>query len=422
MHYAKDSSSYMKLIKYTTVAALLLPLSAWAADVQTYSVEQLIDMGMANNQTVQAAESGVVAAQAGVVSARAFPNPELEVMTGKVRARQPGVAEGSSLMMGVIQRLDLPNVRNAREGVAQSSVAYANSEKMVVTSEVRARIKLAYFNVLRRQEEFKAARANNDLVQEIFNRVKVRVETGEAPRYELIKAETELLNVKRGLQAAKLRVTQAKTALSREVGGALPSEFNVADYSVQRLVLVNTDLKSAIANNPYLRLSQADLARAQQQLVLERNLRTPDVSIRADWDREPDINAARIGVQVTVPLWNQRQGPINVAAAQLAQARNRYDALDYNVKQTLTTALKEYEIATTQVSALEEGVMRQAEAALKVAEAAYRFGERGILDYLDAQRVYRATRNDLITARYEQGAALVELERYTALNLESPTP
>ena len=422
MHYAKDSSSYMKLIKYTTVAALLLPLSAWAADVQTYSVEQLIDMGMANNQTVQAAESGVVAAQAGVVSARAFPNPELEVMTGKVRARQPGVAEGSSLMMGVIQRLDLPNVRNAREGVAQSSVAYANSEKMVVISEVRARIKLAYFNVLRRQEEFKAARANNDLVQEIFNRVKVRVETGEAPRYELIKAETELLNVKRGLQAAKLRVTQAKTALSREVGGALPSEFNVADYSVQRLVLVNTDLKSAIANNPYLRLSQADLARAQQQLVLERNLRTPDVSIRADWDREPDINAARIGVQVTVPLWNQRQGPINVAAAQLAQARNRYDALDYNVKQTLTTALKEYEIATTQVSALEEGVMRQAEAALKVAEAAYRFGERGILDYLDAQRVYRATRNDLITARYEQGAALVELERYTALNLESPTP
>lgn len=422
MHYAKDSSSYMKLIKYTTVAALLLPLSAWAADVQTYSVEQLIDMGMANNQTVQAAESGVLAAQAGVVSARAFPNPELEVMTGKVRARQPGVAEGSSLMMGVIQRLDLPNVRNAREGVAQSSVAYANSEKMVVTSEVRARIKLAYFNVLRRQEEFKAARANNDLVQEIFNRVKVRVETGEAPRYELIKAETELLNVKRGLQAAKLRVTQAKTALSREVGGALPSEFNVADYSVQRLVLVNTDLKSAIANNPYLRLSQADLARAQQQLVLERNLRTPDVSIRADWDREPDINAARIGVQVTVPLWNQRQGPINVAAAQLAQARNRYDALDYNVKQTLTTALKEYEIATTQVSALEEGVMRQAEAALKVAEAAYRFGERGILDYLDAQRVYRATRNDLITARYEQGAALVELERYTALNLESPTP
>ncbi|MFA5170710.1 MAG: TolC family protein [Sulfuriferula sp.] len=412
----------MKLVKHTAIAALLLPFSAWAADLPSYSVEQLIALGMTNNQSIQAAESGVVAAQAGITSARAFPNPELEASTGKIRARQPGAPEGNAVTMGLIQRLDLPNVRNAREGVAQSNVAYATSEKTVVTSEVRARIKLAYFNVLRRQEESKAAEENNRLVQEIFNRVKVRVDTGEAPRYELIKAETELLNTQRALQAAKLRVIQAKTALSREVGGALPAEFNVADYSVKRLVLAGADLKAAIANNPYLRQSQADVIRAQQQLALERNLRTPDISLRADWDREPDINAARIGIQVTLPIWNQRQGPIGVAAAQLAQARNRYDALDYNVKQTLTTALNEYEIATTQVSALQEGVMRQAEAALKVAEAAYRFGERGILDYLDAQRVYRTTRNDLIAARYEQGAALVELERYTALNLESPAP
>lgn len=412
----------MRKMSYSVVAIWLLPLSAWAADIPTYSVEQLIALGMSNNQTVQAAESGVLAAQAGITSAGALPNPEIEVMTGKIRARQPGVVEGSTLTMGVTQRLDLPNVRNARAGLAQSGVVYANQEKTVVMSEVRARIKLAYFGVLRRQEELKAAQANNDLVREIFNRVKVRVDTGEAPRYELIKAETELLNVQRGLQAAKLRVTQAKTSLSREVGDALPVAFNVENYSELRLKLAAVDLKAAIVNNPYLRLSQADLARAQQQLTLERNLRTPDVSIRADWDREPDFNAARIGVQLSIPLWNQRQGPINVAAAQLAQARNRYDALDYNVRQTLVTALNEYEIATTQASALEEGVMRQAEAALKVAEAAYRFGERGILDYLDAQRVYRTTRNDLIAARYEQGAALVELERYTALNLESPAP
>lgn len=419
MHYARD--------KIHTLAALalaaLLPLHAVAAETPTYSVEQLIALGMANNQTIQAAESGVAAAQSGVVSARAYPNPELETTVGRVRARQPGAIEGSALTVGLMQRLDLPNVRNARERVAQSGVALANSEKTVIASEVRARIKLAYFSVLRRQEELKAAQENNELIQQIFNRVKVRVSSGEAPRYELIKAETELLNVQRALQAAVLRVSQAKAALSREVGGALPAHFDVADYSVQRLVLAGVDLKAAIAkNNPYLALSQAELERARQQLALERSLRTPEVSVRADWDREPDINAARIGVQVSLPIWNRRQGPIGVAAAQLALARNKYDALDYNLKQTLITALNEYEIATTQVSALEEGVMRQAEAALKVAEAAYRFGERGILDYLDAQRVFRTTRNDLIAARFEQGAALVELERYTALNLEGAAP
>ncbi|NBW48459.1 MAG: TolC family protein, partial [Betaproteobacteria bacterium] len=43
--------------------------------------------------------------------------------------------------------------------------------------------------------------------------------------------------------------------------------------------------------------------------------------------------------------------------------------------------------------------------------AAWRFGERGILDVLDAQRVLRSLRADLIQARYEAQAALIELER-----------
>lgn len=420
MHYVKGKTPSSKFL---FISALLLPLISIAGEIPSYTVEQLIALGMANNQTLQAANSGIVAAQSAVTSARAYPNPELESSVGRVRARQPGAVEGSALTVGLIQRLDLPNVRNARDRVALSGVDVAMSEKTIVASDVRARIKLAYFTVLRRQEELKAAKANNTVIQEIFNRVQVRVISGEAPRYESIKAETELLNVQRALRSAILRVTQAKAALSREVGGALPAEFDVADYSLQRLELAGADLKTALLkNNPYLILSQAELQRAQQQLALERTLRTPDVSIRADWDREPDINAARIGVVVTLPLWNQRQGPINVAAAQVAQARNRFDALDYNLRQNLITALSDYEIATTQVSALEEGVMRQAEAALKVAEAAYRFGERGILDYLDAQRVFRSTRYEWIAARFDQGAALVELERYTALNLEGPAP
>ena len=70
--------------------------------------------------------------------------------------------------------------------------------------------------------------------------------------------------------------------------------------------------------------------------------------------------------------------------------------------------------SATQVAALESGIVRQAEAALKVAEAAYRFGERGILDYLDAQRVYRAARGDLITARFELRSADIEIARLLA--------
>jgi cobalt-zinc-cadmium efflux system outer membrane protein len=47
---------------------------------------------------------------------------------------------------------------------------------------------------------------------------------------------------------------------------------------------------------------------------------------------------------------------------------------------------------------------------LKVAQAAYRFGERGILEVLDAERVLRSVRNDLLLARYQLQASLIELD------------
>ena len=104
----------------------------------------------------------------------------------------------------------------------------------------------------------------------------------------------------------------------------------------------------------------------------------------------------------------------NAAGSALEAARSELSAQELAVQQALEGAWRQYEITLTQVSALENGILREAEAALKVAEAAYRFGERGILDYLDAQRVFRIARNELIAARYDLQLAVIEIERLRA--------
>ena len=73
-------------------------------------------------------------------------------------------------------------------------------------------------------------------------------------------------------------------------------------------------------------------------------------------------------------------------------------------------AWKVMEMAQVRTKALSEGSVREAESALRVAEAAYRYGERGILDVLDAQRVLRTVRADLLEARYQLQSARIELD------------
>jgi cobalt-zinc-cadmium efflux system outer membrane protein len=77
-------------------------------------------------------------------------------------------------------------------------------------------------------------------------------------------------------------------------------------------------------------------------------------------------------------------------------------------------------MARLRIEALSQGSMREAEAALRVAQAAYRFGERGILDVLDAQRVLRGVRADLIQARYQLQEARIKLDQLVGQHMDLP--
>jgi cobalt-zinc-cadmium efflux system outer membrane protein len=79
------------------------------------------------------------------------------------------------------------------------------------------------------------------------------------------------------------------------------------------------------------------------------------------------------------------------------------------MNQQILLAWRSLEMSRLRVDALSQGVVREAESALRVAEAAYRFGERGILDVLDAQRVLRSVRADLLQARYQLQVARITL-------------
>ena len=83
--------------------------------------------------------------------------------------------------------------------------------------------------------------------------------------------------------------------------------------------------------------------------------------------------------------------------------------------QSLEAAYQQYNIANAQVVALDGGLVRQAADALRIAEVGYKAGEKSFLEVLDAQRVYRAARNELITAQFELAGAWAEIERIRAI-------
>jgi cobalt-zinc-cadmium efflux system outer membrane protein len=226
-----------------------------------------------------------------------------------------------------------------------------------------------------------------------------------------------MLNARNSAKAASFRVEQARSLLRQAVGGVMAPEFSLAGRlrDVPALVPLNQVRGEVLSSSPNLTRARAETLRAERQLELERSLRWPNVALKAGMQEDPEMRSSQFGVIVSVPLWDRRVGPVGTAAAQLSRAKNELESQEFSLTKALEVAYQQYEIAQSQAQALESGIVRSAEAALKVAESADRFGERGFLEVLDAQRVFRAARAELIAARFELASAWVEIERLRAL-------
>jgi len=381
-----------------------------------FDLPKLEALALSSSRAVLSARDQITAARYAVDSAGAFPNPELEFLGGASRSRGVGGNTGDARSVTLTQPLDMPWRRSARIGAAEAGLESTTAAVRAFEADTLARLRLRYFEVLRRDVELSNTREDLAAMESVRSRIALRVETGEAPRFELIKADAELLNVQKIAQAAGFRGEQARSQLRQSVGGALPSDFVLLGRlrDVPELPPIEGLRKQLAETSPELARARSEMVRAQHLLDLERRQRWPNVALKAGMEEDPDTRANKLGVVVSIPLWDRRSGPVGEASAQLSRARHELAAQEFSLAQQLEIAFQQYEIAQAQVVALESGILMQAGAAVKVAEAAYRFGERGFLEVLDAQRVFRAARAELITARYELASAWVEIERLRA--------
>ncbi|MDE2439853.1 MAG: TolC family protein [Betaproteobacteria bacterium] len=383
---------------------------------QEYALPELERLAIESSHSMMATREQVAAARYAVQSARAFPNPEIEYLAGTARSRAAGSNAGDARSVTLTQPIDLPWVRASRIGAAEAGVQVGEAGLRAFEADLLANIRLRYFEVLRRNAELHNAREDVELMESVRSRIALRVDSGEAPRFELIKVDAEMLNAQKSLQAAGFRAEQARSLLRQSIGTGLPVDYSLRGTlrEVPDLPPIETVRQALPSDSPSLARSRAEVSRAERQLELERRQRWPSLAVKGGYDDDPDMRTSRLGVVLTVPLWDHRNGQVGEASAYLARSRHELAAQEFLLDQQLVVAYRQYEIAQAQVIALESGIVKQAESALSVAEAAYRFGERGFLEVLDAQRVFRAARAELIVARYELAAAWVEIERLRA--------
>ena len=379
--------------------------------VAVITLDQLTQVVLNHNHVLRAAQWGVDGAKAGVKTASALLNPKVELQQGQW---QPSALNRQSVRAwSIAQPLENPTVRSARIQAAESGLVVSGQQLAMAKNDLAAQVRTRAYETLLYQSEAETAAETLALLQQVRERIRVRVASGEAARYELIKADAEVIHARERQQSSQLLAQQAWLDINRLAAGQLPMRWKLAatfhdDVEAADLVQLQAQ---ADQNNPELISLKHELERAQAQLRLVQAGRWPGVELRYGENQEPNLRQTTWGVVVQLPLLDQRNGPVAEAQAEVDRIKTRLEGRRNELQQQVVLAWRSLEMARLRVEALGQGVVREAEAALRVAQAAYQFGERGILDVLDAQRVLRGVRSDLLQARYQLHAARIALDQ-----------
>ena len=377
------------------------------------SIPALQRLGLEANGLIRAARSRVDAAKAGVISAGAYPNPELEFVGGHNRSRAIGPISGNSYGAYVSQRIENPFLRIARIGSAEASVQASKAGLDRTRADLAAALRVRAYELLLRQEIASVEAGVLELIEEIRHRVKVSVDTGETARFELIKADAEVLTAQSRKETTALDARRARVNLIKLTAGALNTNFdiNASLLDKDNLPPLETLRHEVQLLNPDIARLMAELNSALLTTDKERAAVLPSLQLKFGQQRDPEFAYNIASMNVQIPIFDRRRGPIAESISEAARLKETLDYRRFEIIQLLESSWQRKQIAKRKVEMFETGIINQAESALRVAQAAYRFGERGLLDVLDAQRVLRSVRADLLQARFEYQTAVSEILR-----------
>lgn len=387
---------------------------------RTYTLSELLDVALQHSPLMIEGQGRVDEQLGKRMVAQAYPNPSLHVQGGHGTVLDP--SSGVSITERYVtmsQPLEWPGKRIARQEAAEAGVKSAQASLKETEMELKARVKQAFYKLLLAQEFSSLSSQNLAAVKKIAQAVISRVEAGEAPPFEKVKIQVELLRVQKETTRATGEVQTALASLNALTGGAIGNRFSIGgDFAVFPKGL-DADLLAHVVlkHNPTLVKLEESVKEATQRHIQQQQSRVPDVTLSGSYQRVAGAEEFLGGFSVPLPLWSQRQGDIAQAMGFRRQAEAMLLKTQQSIRNDIVKFYQQAKVADAHIVTFREGLVKEAQEALRIAEVSFRLGEANLLEVLDAQRVMSQTLLGYAEVRYDLSLALTELERLSGMEL-----
>lgn len=380
---------------------LVVPSLAFAQDRTERDVVDLIVRDGPQAQSIRA-ESEVIRREQ--LARLAYPNP------GVTYSRE---GAGFTEFLQVEQVFPVFGTRAALSKAGVAATAAAEAEGDARLWALRTDAAAAVGRLTASQARLDAAQAHTRDVERLIEILRVREREGEGSRFDRLRAEQELRDARQQATSAAVAVSEARATVT----AMLPR-----DVTVDRITSLTTPqaappsvdalLTRAIATRAELRAVRRSADRADLEAKAAQRARLPAPTLfgglkRADDDPGRERGGV-FGVSVSVPLFDTGSREAARWQAERSRVEAEHASIEHQIRAEIARAS---EALALRQAAVSEDAEAAADELTQIAEIAYREGEVGILELIDAVRTASRARVRSIELRLDARLAQIALER-----------
>ncbi len=385
--------------------------------ISRIGLDQAIALALANSPAIRATRTQIQQSQAQEITAGLRPNPTLSFDSQFVPLFNP--SQFSADTLNTLQQFDLGvGYLFERGKKRQRRLDAARDQTAVTSSQVTDAERALIFNVSQQFVNALLANSNLQFAQEALKSFQQTVDisaerykAGDISEGDFLKIKLQMLQFQTDVTSAQVAKVQALGSLRQLIGyGSVPRNYDVAgDLDYRPLTASVDDLQAlAMRTRPDLRAAQQGVTAAKSQIALAKADSKQDLSTSFNFSHVSGSSTGSFFFSIPLPFFNRNQGEIVRTQFALTQA-------DLTAKATEETALTDvsnaYEATNTSQEVVKlyiSGYLKQSQDSRDISEYAYKAGAAALLDFLDAERSYRATQ---LAYRQALAAYMLSLEQ-----------
>lgn len=397
------------------------PVKAENVSVETFTLENCLDLAYQNSQQLKAASKNVAIAQAGVAAAGggywptvsyqyryldALKSPEapsinlpgMNIDFGSIFEMMQGT--GYSGSVSITQPLYTGGKLSNSLKLARLKLASAMEDERKAKQQLTYNVKEAYYRLWLAEKMYEVAKSSYDNMERHYRRISNLYKAGTASRFDLLQAQVKWDNQKPLVIKAENGVKLARLSLATLMGIEPDREFRV-EYDPSRLQLpekidltAQTVLDEAYQRRPELHQIQqlTEIAKANEALARAGYLPNVTLSYNYSLQGGDDIflkeasNTITLGVSLSGVAFDgfATRAKVKSAVENLELVRINEVNLKSQIRLETEQALQGLEESVETIRANQAGI-DLAQEALKMTQTRFTAGMATTMDIADAQ-------------------------------------